>query len=295
MERMIKLQMPIDDLSAPAMTTLPLNNQSVATSSGIFRGVTIGSKKYSHLLDPRTGYPVEHIRSVTVVSPHAIDADALATACSILSPDESLALIESMPNTSCFIIDSSGRTYTSLGWQQQELVRATLVSTQSPSSSWNGGMELKIDFTVHQPDGGNRYRRPYVAVWIEDKDGFSVRTLVLWTQAGKGSRWLPDLKRWYRSDRLRKFVEDTDMVVTVSEATRKPGVYSVIWNGEDDQKNLVGSGEYTLYIEAAREHGTYQLIRKKLEFTDKPFQITLEENIEIKAAAIDYRKLESPN
>lgn len=40
-------------------------------------------------------------------------------------------------------------------------------------------MEFKVDFTIHDPGSGGRYRRPYVAVWIEDKDGFPVRTLVL--------------------------------------------------------------------------------------------------------------------
>ncbi len=154
-------------------------------------------------------------------------------------------------------------------------------------------MELKVDFTIHEPGGGNRYRRPYVAVWVEDKDGFPVKTLVLWVQStGPGPRWIPDLKKWYKSDRLRKLADETDLVQTVSEATRKPGSYSVIWNGEDDHKKLVGPGEYTLYIEAAREHGTYQLIKKKLELSDKSIKEKLEENVEIKAASIDYRKKE---
>ena len=49
-----------------------------------------------------------------------------------------------------------------------------------------------------------------------------VRTL--WVQrTGKGPRWIPDLKRWYKSDHLRQINEETDLLKTISEPTRKPG------------------------------------------------------------------------
>ncbi len=118
-----------------------------------------------------------------------------------------------------------------------------------------------------------------------------MKTLVLWVQStGPGPRWIPDLKRWYRSDRLRKLADDTDLVETISEATRKPGQYSVTWDGRDDGGKLVKPGKYTVYVEAAREHGTYQISKKLVTFGDKPFQETFESNQEIKAASIEYRK-----
>ena len=65
-------------------------------------------------------------------------------------------------------------------------------------SRWDDRMEMGIDFEINPPDGF-RYRPPYVAVWLEDQNGSPVRTLSLWVEnSGRGSRWIPDLRRWYR-------------------------------------------------------------------------------------------------
>ncbi|HZX73239.1 MAG TPA: FAD:protein FMN transferase, partial [Cyclobacteriaceae bacterium] len=57
---------------------LKISNRAVATSGNYRRGVKIGDHWYSHIVDPRTGQPVDHIISATVVSPVATDAGALA-------------------------------------------------------------------------------------------------------------------------------------------------------------------------------------------------------------------------
>ena len=57
------------------------------------------------MIDPRTGLPAAHVRSSPVVAAKATDADALATACSILSIEESMALIESLPDAACLLLD----------------------------------------------------------------------------------------------------------------------------------------------------------------------------------------------
>ena len=99
-----------------------------------------------------------------------------------------------------------------------------------------------------------------MAVWVENKDGMAVRNLALWvSHGGPGPfQWLPDLKRWYRSDQAAAAVDKTDMVLTISRPTRPPGKYSVIWDGKDDHGKPLARGEYTIFIDAAREHGTYQ-------------------------------------
>ena len=122
--------------------------------------------------------------------------------------------------------------------------------------------------------------------------GFPVRTLTLWVQSG-GQRWLPELRRWNKNDRMRKLVEEIDLVATISGATRKPGKYNVVWDGTDNADQLVKPGEYTVCIEAAREHGTYQLMRKKINFGNQPHKFQLEGNTEIKGATLDYRRHES--
>jgi len=61
--------------------TLQLSNgQSVATSGNYERFITINNKHYAHIVDPRTGWPVEGVASVTVISHSAVEADALSTA-----------------------------------------------------------------------------------------------------------------------------------------------------------------------------------------------------------------------
>ena len=149
-----------------------------------------------------------------------------------------------------------------------------------------------MNFEISGPEGNaRRYRRPYVAVWVEDKDGLAVRTLALWLQTRQpGPRWHPDLKRWYRDDQARRLADDTNLIDTISRPTRPPGKYTVTWDGKDDHGKPLGPGTYTVCIEAAREHGTYQIIRKEVTIADKPFAEDLKGNVEIKSASIEYRR-----
>lgn len=156
--------------------------------------------------------------------------------------------------------------------------------------SWESSLELMINFEINNPGQGG-YRRPYVAIWIEDKEGSPVRTLELWfQQGGRGMRWLRDLRAWVRGESLRKLADGGDLSATVSSPTRNPGKYSVVWDGKDDQKKPVTQGEYYVCVEAAREHGSYQLIRKSFPITNKLLKAELGGNIEIKSADIELRK-----
>ncbi|HEX6135875.1 MAG TPA: FAD:protein FMN transferase [Longimicrobiales bacterium] len=69
---------------------LHVSNVSVATSSASERYVDIGGKRYGHVLDPRSGMPVEAWGSVTVVAADPLAADALSTALFVLGPDAAL-------------------------------------------------------------------------------------------------------------------------------------------------------------------------------------------------------------
>jgi hypothetical protein len=155
---------------------------------------------------------------------------------------------------------------------------------------WDDRWELLVQLEIAEQPSGGRYHRPYVAVWVEDTDGVPVRTLSLWVQnTGRGPRWIPDLRRWFRGERLRQLVDGGDLVATVSSATRMPGAYKLVWNGKDDQNKPVRQGRYTLCIEAAREHGTYQILRKDVTVGPKPLRAQLGGNVEIKSASVDYR------
>ncbi|MCA9192777.1 MAG: DUF2271 domain-containing protein [Planctomycetales bacterium] len=149
-------------------------------------------------------------------------------------------------------------------------------------------MELKL--TIDRPASSRGgYRKPYVAIWIEDQDGYPIRTISLWVQkSGPGPRWIPDLRQWYKSDRLRQLVESTDLVDGISGATRNAGSYKVAWDGLDGSGAACKPGKYTLFVESAREHGTYQLIKFPFEHGDKAFSENLPGNTEIKDLQLNY-------
>ena len=71
---------------------LELKNCAVATSGDVYRFTLHKGKKYSHIIDPRTGYGVTSQRNVTVIAKDGATADWLATACSILPIEKALEL-----------------------------------------------------------------------------------------------------------------------------------------------------------------------------------------------------------
>ena len=66
---------------------------AVSTSGDYDRYFEANGKRYSHILDPRTGWPVEDIFSLTVVAPNATTADALSTAAFVLGADQGMGLL----------------------------------------------------------------------------------------------------------------------------------------------------------------------------------------------------------
>ncbi len=70
-----------------------IRDQSMATSGGYERYVTIDGRRYGHIIDPRTGHPADLIAGVTVVSADGITADALSTACAVVGRYECLQMI----------------------------------------------------------------------------------------------------------------------------------------------------------------------------------------------------------
>lgn len=281
-----------DAENSDPIARLLIRNRAVATSGNYRRGVQIGDRWYSHIVDPRTALPVDHVISATVVAPNAADAGALATSFCVLTPEESLKLAASLPEVECLLMTKDGRQIASRGWNTLEAPAASAMnhsaatSPANPAQAWDTSFELVINLEIAHLEA-QRARRPFVAVWVEDKDKFPVRTIALWFDK---TRWLPELKSWYRGDRLRSMAEGTDITSSVSSATRSAGKYTLKWDGKDDKGKLVKPGKYTVFIEASREHGTYQLIRQEMDFTGAPKQINLPGNVEITSASLDYHK-----
>ena len=97
--------------------------------------------------------------------------------------------------------------------------------------------------------------RPYVAVWVENEKGKTVKTLAVWS---KEADWLKDMRRWWR--KVGRY--DQGELDGVTGATRRPGVHVVKWDGTNKQGEPVAAGKYVVNIEAAREHGSRSWIRQ---------------------------------
>jgi thiamine biosynthesis lipoprotein len=82
-----------------------LNDVSMATSGDYRNYYEIENERYSHEIDPRSGYPAQtNIASATVVAPNCVDADALATTLIILGIEKAIQLIENTNDTEAFLI-----------------------------------------------------------------------------------------------------------------------------------------------------------------------------------------------
>ena len=92
---------------------VPLKNKAVATSGTYEKRVTFKGVNYSHIIDPRTGWPIANIISVSVFSPSAELSDALATTVFVLGVGSGLNLINQLKDTHCIIIDASNAIHKS--------------------------------------------------------------------------------------------------------------------------------------------------------------------------------------
>ena len=94
---------------------LPILESSVATSGNYEKYVIINGKKYTHIIDPRSGYPSSGVNSVSVFAKSAELCDALATAIFIMGTNSGLALINQLPVTEVIIVDANNKIHKSSG------------------------------------------------------------------------------------------------------------------------------------------------------------------------------------
>ncbi|WP_020598043.1 FAD:protein FMN transferase [Spirosoma panaciterrae] len=96
-----------------AFSYLAISNMAVATSGSYEKYALINGKRYAHTIDPKTGYPVSGMKSVTIIAPNAELADALATPVLVMGVRVGLDLINQMRHIACIIIDDNDVLYTS--------------------------------------------------------------------------------------------------------------------------------------------------------------------------------------
>lgn len=288
-------EVAIADPRAPASNGTPLRTvriaeAAVASSGSYARGFDLSGTHHSHILDPRSGQPSDGVLGASVVAKDVATADVLATILCVLGPEDGLALLATVPGAEAILVTADGMAHESKGFAALTVAakapaNATAKAPTSRDGGWPPDYALRVDFEIKAPatTGSSRrggWKRPYVAVWIEDAIGEPARTLCLWIE---DRRWLRDLRRW-----SKKYDGGDHIADVVSQATRKAGAYTLTWDGKDDDGRQLAPGRYTVCIEAAREHGTYQLIRHEIELGTTASQVDLEANDEIATARLTF-------
>lgn len=122
-------QVAVASLKNPDATptrVLDLVNTAVATSGDAYQSVTINGRRYSHILDPRTGLGLSVSSSVTVVAPDAATADGLASAISVMGPVAGIELAERTRGVQAMFvmrIDGRHRVRSTTGWSDRLRIR----------------------------------------------------------------------------------------------------------------------------------------------------------------------------
>ena len=103
----VGIEKPADNMYSEQVvqTRVALRDKGLVTSGSTRKYVERDGKRYSHCIDPRTGYPVEHqVLSVTVLAENSVWADALASICMVMGMEKSLPIIESMDGVEAYYI-----------------------------------------------------------------------------------------------------------------------------------------------------------------------------------------------
>jgi|CXWL01.1.fsa_nt_gi thiamine biosynthesis lipoprotein len=229
------------DNAAP-LTILRLDDRAVSSSGRYARGFTINGTHYSHILDPRTGLPANHVAATTVIARDNATANALATTLSVLAPAEGLRLAAATPGVEAMIVGADGVTHRTAGFAAYEV--------SAPPTRGKGMISATVTIDI-TPTNPNRHR-PYVAVWVTDAEGKPVRTLAFW---GTKRKYFPDMSKWYGV----MSAAAPAVIDAVTRATRPVGEYTLEWDGLDDYGTAVKAGSYTFWFEEAFENGPHSL------------------------------------
>jgi thiamine biosynthesis lipoprotein ApbE len=271
--------------NAPPLTQVRISNRAISTSAAYERGFTVGERRFSHILDPRTGLPADGVASATVIASNTANSNALATTLCVLKPEQGLTLVRQTPDVECLIIAADGRQFRSPRFSSLEVrPSAPPIATAPPpkGGAWPAGYEVAIAITLKTPPPGGKGRpkRPYVAVWVEDESTQRVRTVAVW---GNQRKYLPDLRTWWKVAQ-----QDAAWAQSVTRATRSAGQHRIAWDGLDDQGKPVPAGTYTVFLEVNREHGTHAIESGKIVCGKVAAKGTISAASEFDAAEISF-------
>lgn len=94
---------------------LEIGEMAVSTSGNYEHFVMIDSIRYSHIIDPKTGYPSKGVKSATIICPDPELSDALSTSVFVLGVEKALGLINQIKGVNCIFFDDQNRIHSSDG------------------------------------------------------------------------------------------------------------------------------------------------------------------------------------
>ena len=95
-----------------------VRDQALSVSGSLGQSVTLGDRRYGHVIDPRTGQPIQRDLLACVVAPSAAQAEALSKALLILGESEGTALLERLSGVEGLLLETNGRRWETKGWRQ---------------------------------------------------------------------------------------------------------------------------------------------------------------------------------
>jgi FAD:protein FMN transferase len=251
--------------NAGPIAKIDLQDKAVATSGTYARG--------AHLTDARNGQSFNATVAATVVASDGVTANALATTLCLTEAEYGLRLVESTPGAEALRVESGVVQRTS-GFRLFELP----LTVQTPAStSWPSGYQVTMTLPL---TSGRSKQRPYVAVWVENSSGNLVRVLAFW---GTNSKYFSDLSAiWSLVKR------NSNLIRSVTRATRPAGKYELVWDGLDNEHKPVSLGTYRIVVETNQEHGTYAKQAGTITLGDSPTSITLAATTNFDTVPIQY-------
>jgi hypothetical protein len=197
-----------------------------------------------------------------------------------MGPEEGLRWVRHLPGTECLIVGQDGTIHESAGWKLLEMPRVPAQDAK-PNPKWPEKHQVTIELALAENPAGKKYRRPYVAIWIEDDAKKPVRTIAVW---GNAEKYLRDLTEWWGFAG-----KDKDLVKAVTRATRNGGRYTLVWDGLDDKGQPLAQGTYTVRIEVHREHGSHiKDMAAKIECGQKATTAEIKGNAEVDEVKMTY-------
>jgi thiamine biosynthesis lipoprotein len=120
-----RVRIPRPGDSRHTLAVVSLRDTSLSTSGSYEKFFRVNGHVYCHIMDPRTGKPVEDMLQTTVIAPSATDSDALSTSVFVLGPVRAKPLLRAMPGTGALWVEGQAAASRVVTWRWPTQVAST--------------------------------------------------------------------------------------------------------------------------------------------------------------------------